>query len=148
MPTATATRTLISLDRAIETAKKVVAAKGSDYVYVKPADRSGFGTACSYSDPNGGASCLVGYMVRALRPKTFKEIVQYEAEHGSFGADSLTKHDHTTDPDDYDEFGEYKAFEIFEPEAERFLSELQDNQDSGRTWGFALEQALALVGRD
>lgn len=115
--------TILTKDAVSEALHKAVAEKGEDYVYPRANE------GCRYADPYNPEvpSCIVGHVVAALDPETFKRIGQREEENEmSFSATYLL---------DDGPFG-------LDPEDDSVVAALQvaqSLQDLGLPWGYAQE---------
>ncbi len=110
---------MLNLEDAVNLARRAVNEKGADYVYPdserRPTIAGGKQPVCRYM-VDGKPSCIVGHiMVYIDHPVP-------EVREGC-GATTV-------------------AADYFEPGAIEFLTDLQEFQDRGKPWGFALDMAL------
>lgn len=119
----------VTIEQVTETIREIV--KGNeDYVYE---DAEG-GEYCTYSTPDGAPSCIVGHVINRLAPEKFESIHLSEwSEEGVFGVN----------------FGasiyDYSADEAANEVLQYALRRAQMVQDSGGTWGQALEEYEGVV---
>lgn len=111
----------LTLERAIELTREVVAEFGPDHVYVKQLD-SNEDRTCFYVH-DGAPSCLVGHVLHrhGVPPEAFATL---EGEAANEVVDMLTD---------------------AEERVALFLNTVQIEQDEGAVWGDALEAALSVV---
>lgn len=112
---------MITYDQVVGEIREIIADKGEDYIYPKVrCAGDGEGLICQYFD-KGEPSCIIGHW--------------------------LTKHDVRSTALEGDNAG--AVVPLLVPEiagkACTFLDYLQAKQDSGLTWGIALEDALRLT---
>lgn len=116
--------TTITKSIVIDTLRSIVEEYGQDYVY--PAAKTG--DVCTYANSDGTPSCIVGHFISRIDPEGFKKVANMEASEGeSFSPDAALKY----------------AGILYDTESDYALSEAQDAQDSGQTWGDALQEAIA-----
>lgn len=138
--------TKFTRDAVSEALHAAVAAKGEDYVY------PGWNEGCYYADPeeHKAPSCIVGHVVAALDPNTFRSWAEFEAQEGgdSFPASEMDTPRRYAEEEICDEdellvgYGEpqkvREAFEVDEV-TKNALSVAQRIQDMGRSWADAQE---------
>lgn len=122
----------ISFSQALDLAQMAVADKGEDYIYqrpyfistpIHPSIREGGGTAlCAYYDADGDPSCIVGHILHAMG-------VQLDPRHTANFSSVL-------------ELTMRRVISL-DPKTKLFLTELQNHQDCGYSWGDALRFAQA-----
>lgn len=103
----------------------VVAERGEGYIYDNGRNIHG-DAGCYYADADGAnPSCIVGFVLKALNPEAFKKVVDHERSHESFDVeDAILYAD-----------GEFNV----SSEVKAALQRAQDRQDSGKSWGAALD---------
>lgn len=115
----------ITYEDAVEQVTKIVAEKGRDHVY---ADKDDNGDCFYFRDE--APSCVVGHWVHALGIEEFESAVKFKESSGPFSAGELA----TTAWDEGIDIDEAALV---------FLSNIQDLQDRGWTWGAALDFAIS-----
>lgn len=122
---------MATLKQIIECAEQVVQGR-EEFVY-NVSKHSRFSAGYSYSTKEGAPSCIVGQIMYRLDPELFRRVAEYE----EYGDESFIIEDITllNDPGLEDELSRFAG------ESVRFLAELQNAQDYGRSWGEALEIA-------
>lgn len=114
--------------------------RGYEYVYEAPIYENEEGEEvqaedCLYTDIGGNPSCIVGELLNDVAPKALKRLHQYEWGGGyepkSVSASEISYKNRVEGVD---------LFEIFEPEAVDMLIRVQKKQDSGMSWGEAVDQ--------
>ena len=106
--------------------KRAVALKGEDYVYEKPTHEDGLLFCSNWTMENGVKvpSCIVGHVLFDLLPNAQVAVRQ-----------------HT--PSDDELLYQRGAYgNTFDNKSWEALRKAQNLQDSGNTWGIALEQAI------
>jgi hypothetical protein len=113
--------------------KKALAVKGEDYVYERPTFKLTNDitiNACAYFTPEGRPSCIVGHVLADLGHTIDDLDAPKMSPDGTFntGATASMAMD-------------YLGYELDE-KTRSLLSIAQDYQDSGGTWGHAVETAI------
>lgn len=103
-----------------------IAEKGADYVYPN------WGQGCYYS-VEGAPSCIVGVALSKIGDEYFKTVEAEETRQHEFDGDGLP-------------VGCIRSIEMDSP-ARAALSAAQNAQDSGHSWGAALEEFDATLAR-
>lgn len=127
--------TILNLE-AVRTAALAALEAEGDHVYEYPREEQ---TACSYTTPEGGASCLVGHVIARLEPEILPALTEAEwikdeglsfTDVAAFGADSLNL--------SQNRFGSDKEYSNA---ALTWLSTAQGKQDIGTAWSEAIKEA-------
>lgn len=115
--------------------------RGYEYVYESPWYEDEYGeevqaSECYYTDSSGTPSCIVGVLLKDVAPSTLQRLHQYEWG-GGYEPNCVAVPDisHMKLVEGVD------LYEIFEPEAVDMLIRVQKKQDSGMSWGEAVDQA-------
>lgn len=108
------------VDDVLGAARQIVSG-AEDFVY---------GGSCVYAE-GGAPACLVGHVVHALDPETFRDLAEAEFVNGGEFADNLTDR------------GRYLPSDFWTPEAAEVMREAQRVQDDRHPWGEALDEAEA-----
>lgn len=128
----------LDFDEAVALTKRAIAEKGEDYVY--PKAESGWCT--NFDSYTSAPSCIVGHVL-AYKGMTYAQMLGREA---AVNDDALPG-----ERVDYNNSGVYTligdGLVQTDTKTAEFLSELQQSQDSGRSWGVSLRGALAEVER-
>lgn len=113
---------------------------GYEYTYEAPWYEDEYGeevqaSECYYTDISGNPSCIVGVLLKDVAPNVLKRLHQYEWG-GGYEPNCVAVPDIANSKlvDGVD------LFEIFEPEAVDMLFRVQKKQDSGMSWGEAVDQ--------
>lgn len=113
----------------IKAAREIVAEKGEDYIYPD------FQHGCTYSTYGDVPSCIVGYIVNRIDPVFFQEIANMESD-GDPDSDSEDRAGNS--------FAANELNELFDAGIDEdvlaSLRAAQIIQDSGKTWGEALQR--------
>lgn len=113
---------------------------GYEYTYEAPWYEDAYGELvqaleCYYSHRDGNPSCIVGALLHDVAPSTLKRLHQYEWDTlYEPNCVSVLDISHRKLVDGVD------LYEIFEPEAVDMLIRVQKKQDSGVSWGEAVDQ--------
>lgn len=109
--------------------QRAVDFKGADYVYRGP---RGSGGSCWYANPNGTPSCIVGHVFADIDPEFYARLRKMEQDTGlSATVETIFAGD---DPEKWGLHPPRIGADVTEA-----LSRAQAIQDTGRTWGDALE---------
>lgn len=132
-------------DNVIAAMRKAVETKGEDYVYPMG--------GCTYSNPDGSPSCIVGHVLADVTPKTYDAIHKEENSTGVgqffflVAGGSYTHRD--SEGNETPVCGEIHAPTPTETELLRAaLDAAQQVQDGGEPWGEAYDRFLAVLGLD
>lgn len=114
--------------------------RGYEYVYEAPyyVNERGEcvqGLECYYTDPEGNPSCIVGVLLKDVAPSTLNRLHQYEWD-GGYEPNCVA----VPDISHMKLVRGVDLYEIFEPEAVDMLIRVQKKQDSGMSWGKAVDQ--------
>lgn len=133
------TEPLVTLDfnEAVELAKRAVAEKGEDYTY----EQGAYGRCLNFNICTSAPSCIVGHIL-AYKGMTYAQMLGREAAHN----DNCMLANRV----DYNNSGICTLIgdglvEVADTKTEHFLSELQQLQDSGTSWGKSLRSALEYI---
>lgn len=132
------TEPLVTLDfnEAVELAKRAVAEKGEDYVYPK----AEAGWCINFDSDTSAPSCIVGHIL-AYKGMTYAQMLGRSA---AVNDEALL-----IDRVDYNNSGICTlvgdGLVRADTKTEHFLSELQQLQDSGTSWGKSLRSALEYI---
>lgn len=120
--------------------RRIANERGYEYVYEAPNYENEYGEyvqglECYYTDPDGNPSCIVGEVLADVAPSTLKRLHQYEwditYEPNCVSVADISRRQLVDGVD---------LYEIFEPEAVDMLFRVQQKQDSGMSWGEAVDQ--------
>lgn len=114
--------------------------RGYEYEYQAPLYENEYGEEvqaleCYYTDPSGNPSCIVGELLKDVAPSALKRLHQYEWG-GGYEPNCIA----VPDISHRKLINGVDLFEIFEPEAVDMLIRVQKKQDSGMSWGEAVDQ--------
>jgi hypothetical protein len=117
----------INLERVVETATEVVGERGENYIYEKPINA--FGTPVCVYVYESQPSCLVGHILHRLGVPL--ETLG-EGDRLSFSASDVC-------------MDLLAGTSFYDTEISAFLDSLQSEQDTGHTWGEALQVGLSVL---
>lgn len=130
----------LTIENVLTTLEEVVEATGPDHIYVNPKGQSprdmiGGDVDCSYADPMGAPSCIVGHVLYKLDRELFEKIAAVEQDRKcSISVNHLN--------------GFNPAWPVVGDEATRtILKVAQRDQDLGHTYGQALLRAKREAAR-
>lgn len=128
----------ITKEQTIAALREVVEGR-EDYIY-EPQE----GEFCTYSNPDGGPSCIVGWVLAKLDPEAFEKIAGLEFPgDGLHPREFAFKLDLAVDPASYYEQAVAEAVGDFAPDAVNALSRAQLRQDANLSWGEAVIGAIS-----
>lgn len=108
----------ITVETVLSTMEEVVAEFGEDYVYVEPGDPEDDSYGCLYAH-EGGPSCLIAHVLTRL-DVPLSELAEYEGNSAIYLAEDLLGLSNSV---------------------ANVLQAAQSEQDTGGTWGEALDYA-------
>lgn len=116
----------LNRDIVSRTLAEIVADNGEDYVYPRAAIGDAFGS-CVYAEDLEHPSCIVGHLIYRIDPDTFQQIAESDSANHE-GVSGIVS-----------EYGDYNFGTVDEDVSLLdALTNLQDQQDTGSTWGNAL----------
>ena len=118
---------MITVKKAISGLRRAVRERGKDYCYLAQLKSIAGpdGESCVYFDPNGNPSCIIGHVFY------YNGITPQDLSIDGFNVRANASNIYSID-----------VAGGVTPKARELLAKAQTTQDSGGTWGAALEEAL------
>lgn len=121
--------------------RRIVNQYGHEYVYQLPMVENEDGSeyqssSCMYTEQSGQPSCIVGHVLAEAAPAMLKKLHTHEWSSATVLPTSPTVYEIENCLTE----GNIKLSDVFTEGAVRLLGSIQQRQDSGSSWGSALDQ--------